>query len=129
MDDLDTLCKQFTQCSKCSEFKYNSCDRLKALNFTIDFIPNTDTYTCDGGSQCSLDTCKCYGEFSLAVARHFVDNGLVMSDTFSTVKEEYCESGGPGNGFRKDSCCGESPHWQLYSISQFQCVNGYIRSY
>lgn len=123
LDDVDMFCKKWSQCNHC--ISMNGCG-AESTEFTINFNPAADSYTCTAANQCAQDLCTCNGEFATSVARYLSDNGQILDSNFVNVDEASCEHN-RSNG-RKDACCGSSPSWVPYNSGLYQCDAGVLTS-
>jgi len=122
LDEVDQLCKKWSQCTRCMGLNGCSGDVNDAYDLT--FVPATDSYTCNAVTGCGLSRCECTGELGITLARALINNNFQLDGTHNEVTDAECVRG-TGASFT-DACCGVAPAWMPYNTQMDQCLNGDI---
>ena len=124
LDHIDTLCKSWTQCTKCESL--SNCEGSVGDEYTISYIPASDTFSCESDSECGYSRCMCTGKLGIDIARSLVTHSLSLNERHFDVNEDSCVLGKSINTNHGTDCCGTVPNWKPYNTEVHSCVNGQL---
>ena len=124
VDHVDTLCKSWTQCTKCETL--SSCEGSIGDDYTISFIPASDTFSCESASECGYSRCMCNGKLGIDIARSLIIHSLSLNERNFGVSQDSCVLGESINTNHGTDCCGTVPNWKPYNTDVHSCVNGQL---
>jgi len=146
IDELDTVCRSWVRARNCE--KVAVCDGELDLAYnptiTIDFVKFSQliianpgvvppeheylTVECENMTECTKNRCEYETYWALAMSRMLTDNlilgGAAVNAANENLDEDVCVKG--SGGVAADSCCGESPLWELFSSGSQSCVAGVL---
>ena len=90
------------------------------------------TVECLGMTECTKNRCEYETYWGLEMSKILTDNIIAgfspngVNPANENLDEDLCVKKTGASGVAADSCCGESPLWQLYSSGTQSCVNGIL---
>lgn len=128
-DPIDTFCRDWLACRRCTLFAPHYCGREDLHNkdenaYGLEFFQKIigATFTCDhlSGDDCAYNRCLCDKEMGEQI--------MCKMDTFTDihvgVDVEDCPRHNDADYCAPDSCCGEFPNVTPWSTTCHTCENG-----
>jgi len=123
VSDIDAMCRQWSECRKCSEHATCTGD------VDTDYTPTVDANgknQCLNMNECTTNICKCDVKYVEAIAALLTVNPNAVLSNHNLDAGECVAAGTQGGGGapgKLDTCCGDSPDWKLYSTDDGTCDN------